>query len=102
MLLAIIVSWRSPARRGVTGSAWQHDPWLRLLSRVRRRLRQQGVEYGFGPAAPDCDTGHNTLGAKCASIAEWLLKTKRFGTAATVMATWRALRREFKQLAWPN
>jgi len=103
VLLAIIVF---VALAGAAWSYWervQHDPWLRLLARVRRRLKQQGVE--LPPSAPPRQiatyvTTH--FGQDGRALAQWLLQleAQRYGRAAR--SDLGALRREFKKLAWPS
>jgi transglutaminase-like putative cysteine protease len=91
------------------GAAWtlwdrrQHDPWLRLLGRARRRLQQAGVE--LPPAAAPrriatLVTGR--FGDNAQALADWLLKLEMQRYARTPGASLAALQREFKELAWPH
>ena len=92
----------------LAGAAWtlwersQHDPWLRLLNRVRKRLDRAGVE--LPPAAPprQMATAVTTrFGEPAAGLADWLLKleTQRYARSPAVSLT--ALQREYKHLSWP-
>jgi protein-glutamine gamma-glutamyltransferase len=91
------------------GAAWtlwerrQHDPWLRLLARARRRLGTAGLE--LPPAAPPRQiaalvTGR--FGQSAQGLADWLLKLEMQRYARSPGASLAALQREFKQLSWPH
>jgi transglutaminase-like putative cysteine protease len=91
------------------GAAWtlwerrQHDPWLRLLARTRKRLHAAGLD--LPPAAPPRQiatlvTGRFGEGAR--SLADWLLKLEMQRYARAPRESLAALQREFKQLAWPG
>ena len=103
VLLAVI------ALVALGGAAWswwdrlQHDPWLRLLARARKRLRQAGVETG-NAAAPRqiADLVTTRFGADARGLADWLLKLEAQRYAPRPGTTLAALRREFQQLAWPH
>ncbi len=80
----------------------QHDPWLRLLQRVRARLGRVGVE--LPPAAPPRQmatvvTGR--FGERGRALADWLLKLEAQRYARSPNANLPALQRELKQLTWP-
>jgi transglutaminase-like putative cysteine protease len=90
------------------GAAWtlweqsQHDPWLRLLNRVRKRLDGAGIE--LPPAAPprQIATAVTTrFGERASGLADWLLKLETQRYARNPAVSLRTLQREFKQLAWP-
>jgi transglutaminase-like putative cysteine protease len=92
----------------LTGAAWtlwersQHDPWLRLLNRVRKRLDRAGIE--LPPTAPprQIATAVTTRFGECASgLADWLVKLETQRYARSPAVTLKTLQREFKQLAWP-
>jgi len=92
----------------LSGAAWtlwdrsQHDPWLRLLNRVRKRLDRAGIE--LPPAAPprQIATAVTTrFGERAAELADWLLKLETQRYARSPAVSLKALQREFKQLAWP-
>jgi transglutaminase-like putative cysteine protease len=91
------------------GAAWtlwerrQHDPWLRLLARTRKRLHAAGLD--LPPAAPPRQiatlvTGR--FGERAHSLANWLLKLEMQRYAPTSGESLAALQREFKHLAWPG
>ena len=91
------------------GAAWtlwerrQHDPWLRLLARTRKRLHAAGLD--LPPAAPPRQiatlvTGRFGEGAR--SLADWLLKLEMQRYARAPEKSLAALQREFKHLAWPG
>jgi len=91
------------------GAAWtlwerrQHDPWLRLLARTRKRLHAAGME--LPPAAPPRQiamlvTGR--FGESARSLADWLLKLEMQRYARAPGENLAALQREFKHLAWPG
>jgi transglutaminase-like putative cysteine protease len=94
----------------------QHDPWLRLLSRARAKLRQAGLD--IPPSQPPRQIAtlvKQRLGpqgsAEAAAVYDWLLRleAQRYarpsesrpstGRAPPGLAT---LQREFNQLAWPK
>jgi transglutaminase-like putative cysteine protease len=81
----------------------EHDPWLRLLARVRSRLAEAGME--LPPAAPPRQiatlvTGR--FGNSAQALADWLLKLESQRYARTPGAGLGALQREFNHLAWPR
>lgn len=91
------------------GAGWtlwerrQHDPWLRLLARTRKRLHAAGLE--LPAAAPPRQiamlvTGR--FGERARSLADWLLKLEMQRYAQTPGESLAALQREFKHLAWPG
>lgn len=96
---------------GITWSAWkrgEHDPWLRLLQRARRKLGQCGLDVSAN-APPRRLAGaveRSTLPATLKSaLVRWLLALERQRYApppaggAVSLAT---LRRQFSRLAWPR
>ncbi len=101
------------------GAAWtlwertQHDPWLRLLARARRKLVAAGIQVP--PQAPPRELARQIKlhyeGAETArgqALHDWLLHLEhlRYAPAAPAKLGARArlatLRREFNQLAWPD
>jgi protein-glutamine gamma-glutamyltransferase len=102
VLLGLVVS---VALAGAAWTLWdrrQHDPWLRLLMRVRRRLDRAGIQ--LPPAAPPRQIASlvtGRFGDGASALANWLLKLEmqRYARASDIQLN--ALRREFKQLAWP-
>jgi protein-glutamine gamma-glutamyltransferase len=103
LLLAVIVV---VAMGGAVWSWWdrlQHDPWLRLLARVRKRLSQAGVPVGA--AAPPREIAHlvtTRFGPDARGLADWLLKLEAQRYARAPGASLAALRREYQQLSWPH
>jgi hypothetical protein len=115
-------SWEDLARllmgilvlASLVGAAWtlweqsQHDPWLRLLSRARRKLAAAGVAV---PAqAPPRELArlagqHFGSGPRALGIQQWLLQMEqlRYAPVASKAASRQrlaTLRREFNHLAW--
>lgn len=103
VLIAIVVLL------ALVGAAWswwdrmQHDPWLRLLGRARRKLRATGLEVG--PTVPPRRIAllvTERYGAQARGLADWLLKLEAQRYAPAPAAALPALRREFRELAWPS
>jgi hypothetical protein len=115
-------SWEDLARllmgilvlASLVGAAWtlweqtQHDPWLRLLSRARRKLAAAGVAV---PAqAPPRELArlagqHFGSGPRALALQQWLLQLEqlRYAPVASKAASRQqlaTLRREFNHLAW--
>jgi hypothetical protein len=94
----------------LAGAAWalwerqQHDPWLRLLRRVRKRLRALGLASGD-------HTPPRELAAQLAArfpqdpaaraLADWLLRLEAQRYAKHSPATLADLRRDYRRLPWP-
>jgi protein-glutamine gamma-glutamyltransferase len=103
LLIGLIVC---SAAMGALWSWWdrrQHDPWLRLLGRARRRLRHAGVEIGrSAPPRSIANLVTTRFGADARPLADWLLKLEahRYGRASE--ASLSALRRELQHIAWPR
>ncbi|TWO73231.1 DUF3488 domain-containing protein [Caenimonas sedimenti] len=102
VLIAIIVAL------ALVGAAWSwwdrrvHDPWLRLLSRARKRLNAAGLE--LGSAAPPRQIATLVtarFGEDGRRLADWFLRLEAQRYARRPEADLRALRREFQQLPWP-
>jgi protein-glutamine gamma-glutamyltransferase len=103
LLLAIVVL---VALAGAAWSWWdrlQHDPWLRLLGRTRKRLRDSGLDVG-NTAAPRqiAQLVTTRFGADARGLADWLLKLEAQRYARASATSLAALRREFHQLSWPR
>ncbi len=103
VLLGLIVL---AALAGALWTLWersQHDPWLRLLARVRRRLQRSGLQLP-PTAAPrqiaQAVTSH--FGDRAATLAQWLLKLERQRYAPSSGIQLKLLAREFRQIAWPS
>jgi transglutaminase-like putative cysteine protease len=103
VLLAILVI---VALAGALWSWWdrlQHDPWLRLLGRTRKRLREAGLEVGnTAPPREIASLATTRFGADARGLAQWLLKLEAQRYARTPEITVSALRREFHKIAWPR
>jgi hypothetical protein len=91
------------------GAAWtlwerrQHDPWLRLLQRTRKRLQQAGLELpATAPPRQMALLVTGRFGAGAQALADWLLKLEMQRYARQPGASLAILQREFKQLAWPT
>jgi transglutaminase-like putative cysteine protease len=103
LLLGIIIV---AAMVGAVWTWWdrlQHDPWLRLLARARRKLLAAGLEVG--PTAPPRQIANlvtTRFGADARGLADWLLKLEAQRYASAPAASLPALRREFQQLSWPR
>ena len=103
VLLALVVAL------ALTGAAWtlwerrQHDPWLRLLMRVRKRLAHAGIE--LPPTTPPRQIATvvtQRFGEPGRAMADWLLKLENQRYARHPNVSLASLQREFKQLAWPT
>jgi transglutaminase-like putative cysteine protease len=88
----------------------QHDPWLRLLGHVRRRLAQSGLVL---PAhSPPRQMAHGVMahfGPPGQAVHDWLLQFERhrYGTTLTTASRGqpspvRQLRHELQRLPWPT
>nr|WP_236598783.1 DUF3488 and transglutaminase-like domain-containing protein [Ramlibacter monticola] len=103
LLIGLIVA---AAGLGALWTWWdrrQHDPWLRLLGRARRRLRGAGVEIGRAtPPRQIANLVTSQFGPDARPLADWLLKLEAQRYAPASPASLTALRREFHHLAWPR
>ena len=114
-------SWQDLARiiagllaaAALGGFAWarwersQHDPWLRLLARARRRLGEAGVDTP--PQAPPRalvqPVAQSTLPPELRQqLTDWLLALERlrYAPATAGSASLATLQREFQRMAWPR
>lgn len=112
VLIAIIVA---AALLGAGWTLWdraQHDPWLRLLARARKRLDKAGIPST--PASSPRQLAQEVLarygqqpGSTAQALADWLLRLEQQRYAAAPAAAgkappqFQALREEFSRLAWP-
>ncbi len=102
LLLGLIVT---VALGGALWTLWdrrQHDPWLRLLQHIRRRLAQCGLEVA--PSAPPREIATlvtRRFGEPGRALADWLLKLEAQRYARTSGSTLPQLRRELTTIAWP-
>ncbi|HSW20568.1 MAG TPA: DUF3488 and transglutaminase-like domain-containing protein [Ramlibacter sp.] len=91
------------------GAGWalwdrrQHDPWLRLLARVRWRLEKAGLVLPATHAPRQIAAAvTQRFGAPAQSLADWLLRLEAQRYAKHSATTLAALRREYRQLPWPR
>ena len=99
----------------LAGGGWalwdrtQHDPWLRLLGRARRRLAKAGIDST--PAASPRQLAQRVLaryGAAGQPLHDWLmqLEMQRYAAASSGAARQRPrlrqLQQQFSQLTWPH
>ncbi|MBA2675384.1 DUF3488 and transglutaminase-like domain-containing protein [Ramlibacter sp.] len=92
------------------GAAWswwdkvQHDPWLRLLARVRKRLRQKGLELpATSPPRKIADAVTAHFGPDATPLAQWLIRLELLRYSAhPPSTTFATLRRELRRLPWPR
>jgi len=83
----------------------QHDPWLRLLRRARRRVSDLGV--ASDERTPPRELARRMtaqLGDSPATraVADWLLRLEAQRYARDSGTTLPQLRQEFRRLAWPQ
>lgn len=102
VLIAIIVVL---ALAGAAWSWWDrrvHDPWLRLLSRARKRLGAAGLELGHAaPPRQIATLVTARFGEDGRRLADWFLRLEALRYARHPQSDLRALRREFQELPWP-
>ena len=110
VLIGIVVS---AALVGAAWSLWervQHDPWLRLLARARRRLAKAGISSlpSTSPRQLAEKLGADFSGGesdKLRALTDWLmqLEMQRYARDAKTQTSSRLeqLRRQFKHLPWP-
>ncbi len=103
VLIAIVVL---VALIGAGVTLWdrsQHDPWLRLLARARKRLHGAGIE--LAPATPPRQIATLVaarFGTTAQPLSDWLLELERQRYARAPHRGLAALQRDFKRLAWPR
>jgi transglutaminase-like putative cysteine protease len=107
VLIAIIVA---AALLGAGWTLWdraQHDPWVRLLARARKRLDKAGIPST--PASSPRQLAQEVLarygqqpGGTAQALADWLLRLEqqRYAAGKTAPQLY-ALREEFSRLSWP-
>jgi protein-glutamine gamma-glutamyltransferase len=102
VLIALVVF---AALGGASWTLWdrrEHDPWLRLLGRVRKRLAAAGVELtAAAPPRQMAAAVTARFGEAAAPLADWLLKLEAQRYARAPAAGLPALRRELRHLNWP-
>jgi hypothetical protein len=91
---------------GAVWTLWdrrEHDPWLRLLHRVRKRLAANGIELPAAAAPRHMAAAVMAhFGESAAPLSEWLLKLEAQRYARAPAASLPALRRELRHLQWPE
>jgi len=94
------------ALAGALWTLWersQHDPWLRLLGRVRRRLRKAGLDLPAAAGPRQIATAVTArFGPAGRALADWLLRLEAQRYARVPQASLPALQRELNHLAWPT
>jgi len=102
VLLGLIVA---VALVGAGWTLWerrQHDPWLRLLQRARKRLAEGGVDLpATTPPRQMATVVTRRFGEAGRALADWLLKLETHRYARTPGASLAMLQQEFKRIAWP-
>jgi hypothetical protein len=105
VLLAVVVAV------SLAGAAWalwerqQHDPWLRLLRRARKRLRALGLDSS--ERTPPRELAHGLRAQFHAdpaaqALVDWLLRLEAQRYAPHSPLTLAELRRDYRRLAWPT
>lgn len=93
------------------GAAWmlwerqQHDPWLRLLERARRRLRALGLQAGPAstPRGLIRDLGeHLEPSDFTRSLSAWLLRLEALRYDRQSPDTLARLQNEWRRIEWPS
>ncbi|HEX7890431.1 MAG TPA: DUF3488 and transglutaminase-like domain-containing protein [Ramlibacter sp.] len=103
MLLAVVVLVALAAAAWSWWDRLQHDPWLRLLARVRKRLGQAGLQVGAAtPPREIANLVTTRFGADARGLAQWLLKLEAQRYARVPAASLAQLRRELQQLSFPH
>jgi transglutaminase-like putative cysteine protease len=103
LLLAVVVVAALAAAAWSWWDRLQHDPWLRLLARVRKRLGQAGLEVGAAtPPREIANLVTTRFGADARGLAQWLLKLEAQRYARGPTASLAQLRRELQQLSFPH
>ncbi|WHZ11072.1 MAG: transglutaminase-like enzyme [Burkholderiaceae bacterium] len=103
LLIALVVA------ASLLAAAWswwdqrQHDPWLRLLERVRARLRALGLPLAASaPPRAIAAAARQRFGDAAAPLADWLLRLEALRYAATERGRLAPLQRELERLKWPR
>ena len=110
VLLGIIVT---ASLAGAVWTLWehtQHDPWLRLLAKVRKRLAKSGIESTPSSSPRQLAALVKArYGGKAAALHDWLmqLEMQRYANTATdstginSQQALKQLKRLFNSLSWP-
>ncbi len=103
VLLALVVL---TALAGAGWTLWerrQHDPWLRLLDRVRSRLGAAGIELTAAtPPRRLATLVTARFGERGQALADWLIELEAQRYDRTHGAGLAPLRRKFRRIAWPG
>ena len=98
-----------------TGAAWtlweqsQHDPWLRLLGKVRKRLAKAGIESSAASTPRQLSSllpAHWKAEPDGQALHNWLLQleAQRYANAprkGRASPAFKQLQQQFKTLSWP-
>jgi hypothetical protein len=98
---------------GAVWTRWErrrHDPWLRLLERVRRELQRAGLTLGAGVTPREMGSRlaqtRDPQDNRVRAIQAWLQRFEQLRYAQrgdrSAAADLAALRRELKELSWPT
>ena len=106
VLIGIIVA---VSLLGALWSLWehtQHDPWLRLLSKARKRLANCGIESTAATSPRQLAALlENQQGSSTSDLQRWLirLEAQRYASPAPDQSLkhLKQLRQQFKTLVWP-
>ncbi|MES2424568.1 MAG: DUF3488 and transglutaminase-like domain-containing protein [Pseudomonadota bacterium] len=80
----------------------QHDPWLRLLERTRRKLEQAGLDLpATSPPRQMAQAARRHFGDEAQALHDWLLALEALRYAPHPAARLATLKRDFHQLRWP-
>ncbi|MEO6018310.1 MAG: DUF3488 and transglutaminase-like domain-containing protein, partial [Polaromonas sp.] len=88
----------------------QHDPWLRLLARVRKQLAKAGIESTASSSPRQLAAlVHAKYGDQARALQDWLmrLEMQRYANTATnsnspgAQQALSQLKRQFNSLSWP-
>lgn len=103
VLLGLVVVVASGGALWTLWERAQHDPWLRLLMRVRRRLLRAGVQLPAASGPRQIATVvTERFGDNARLLADWLLKLEAQRYARAPHASLAALQHEYKHLPWPT
>ena len=90
---------------GALWTLWERyhiDPWLRLLRIAQQRLRASGLLLtDSSPPRQLAELARQRFGTQGQALYDWLLRLEAQRYARHASRDLAALRREFKQLAWP-
>ena len=98
VLAAILVLASLGAAAWAQWERRQHDPWLRLLHSVQRKLQHAGIDVPASAAPRQMAA----LLHDHPAIQDWLLQMEAQRYAPQTRHSLAALRRSYKQLAWPG